>query len=749
MNHKRDTWCVVAMLVVAILVLYKHFLATPIRWDFIQAYGSHILFIIQPGTLTRHVGAYFLLAALWFAGWGAGHRLLRALKPSADLPGELLSTWAASLLIGWGMLSHGLVLLAALHVLKLTWVAALLALGCGIGLWELLDVLKTGPSLRERLLRLLMDLPRSFDGLAVLVVCSFLLVGSFFSSLMPPTQSDALRYHLTTPKIWLQHGGFCCIPNISFSNFPMTIDILYAVPLAFGLPSVAKLIHWSFLLASLGMLHRMGQVFGNRAAARLSAVLFVTIPFVPILASWAFIEMGLCAYLLLTVAAALQLVTELRPSWKTGILLGLAGGWLLGCKYTSLIFLVLLLVFLVMPRRLFGVPSHRPRRAILAGVLSLLVASPWYVKNLIYNGNPVYPMGIGIFGEREWTSANAAFFSYHAGMKGDLNAALYLSLPGKLMDTSSLLVRPLWSPIDVGTNRFGDWPVSALFVILLPSLAHGTGKRWPGRFLSTYGGVLFMVWAWTYRDARFILAPLSILAVPISTACTNLPNGRAVVRGLVLLLVVYYGLWNLGKLCDYQGFAPWLVVSGAVDEGYYLRSVNQTTRSFYHGFEAVDQLVPPGARILIHGQHYAFHCPRPFVGADWFDTPPLIQLARKASSVEDLVGVLQWQGISFILHDSAEIERYNTVGLPAYWLMCLPPDQAVAFLQQLRDLEPIRCQCDPRDWYRSPKIRELHTLIGSAIEADPGWRLSCSFLESPYLETLYNRNGVRLARIRR
>lgn len=747
MNHKRDNLCVAAMLVVAIPILYWHFPATHIRWDFIRDYGSDILFIFRPGTITRHLGDYFLLAGLWLAGWGSGHRLLRALKANAGPTNVLLSSWATSLLVGWGMLSHGLVLLAALQLLNLQWIAALLALGCVIGLWELRIVFGSKPSPKDRLFRLLEESPRSLDGLAVLLVCSLLLLGSFFSALMPPTQSDALRYHLTTPETWLQHGGFCRIPNISFSNFPMTIDMLYAVPLAFGLPSVAKLIHWSLLLASLGMLHRMGQVFGGRAAARLSAVLFVTIPFVPILASWAFIEMGLCAYLLLTVAAGLGLASEHRPSSRSGLLLGLAGGWLLGCKYTSLIFLLVLLLFLLMPRSVFALPRRSGKRVILAGAVALLIASPWYLKNLIYNGNPVYPMGIAVFGEREWTAANAAFFSFHAGMKGDLNAAHYLSLSEKVIDTLTLLVRPLWSPI--GANKFGEWPVSALFVILLPSLAFRRRKVWPVRFLWIYGGVLFIAWAWTYRDARFLLAPLCIMALPISIACADLWSHRRLVRGLILLVVAYCGLWNLGKFCDREGFAPWLVVSGVLDEEYYLRSINQTTKAFYHGFEAVDQLTPSDAKVLIHGQHYAFHCPRPFVGADWFDTPPLIVLARQASSVQGLVNLLEDQGISFVLHDTAEIERYNILLLPAYWLMCLPPDQAVVFLQRLRDLEPARRQQSPWDWHQDPRIRELHGLIGSTVEADPAWRLLRSFLDGPYLETVYNREGMRLARIRR
>ncbi|MFH1741116.1 MAG: hypothetical protein ABIH23_19110 [bacterium] len=738
MEFKRNSWCFGAILIAAFAILPWHFLSTPIRRDFIEAYGADIRLIFRPGTITHNFADCILLFGLWLAGWGLGQWLLRILSPRATF----LSSWAASLLIGWGILSHGLFFLAAVQRLAFLEISCLLGFGCAIGLWEIGLVLRSEPSVKERCRRLVGQFPRSPEGAIILFVCSALLFCSFLSSLMPPTQSDALRYHLTVPKLWLQHGGFYRIPNISFSNFPMTIDILYAVPLAFDLPSVAKLLHWSLLLASLGMLYRMGAVYGGRVAACLSVALFATIPFVPILASWAFVEMGLCAYLLLTVAACLELVHK-RSSWRLVVVLGLAGGWLLGCKYTSLIFLFLLFLMLLLPRRIFAVPRLNRRGVVVAGILALLVAGPWYLKNLTYNANPVYPMGIGVFGELEWTKANAAFFSYHAGLKGHLIAAHDLSLPAQVADTARLIVEPLWSPIDIGANDFGDWPMSALFVILIPALLLRKEKSWPKRFLAVYAGLLFVVWAWTYRDARFLLPALCVLSIPLSIGCVELWSRQRLLRWLVVLVVLYYGLWNLGKFCDVNGFSPWKVVSGFLDEDRYLH-INNTTGTFYHGFEAVKEYVPADAKILIHGQHYNFYCPRPFLGADWFDTPPLIVMARAAGNVDDLIDSIQNKGISYILHDKKTIERYNNKVLPAYWLLCLPPDRATEFLQQLRDLEPIR-RFDSSEWLQRGET--WHDSVDSAVEADPGWQRLESFWKSPRLETIDEKSGMRLVRI--
>jgi len=742
MTNRQETVCTAFILLAALCVLPKHFLVTPIRWDFIHAYGADVFLILRPSTITAHIWEYILLGVLWLACWGTGRLMLRLVVPET----LFLSDWAARLLVGLGLLSHLLFALSVAQFLNRTAISVLLGVGVLIGIRELFQVFRVNP--KKKLADVWSARPRSPEAIAICLAGLFLIAGSFFSSLLPPTQSDALRYHLTTPRLWLDHGGFCRIPHISFSNFPMTIDILYTVPLAYGLPSVAKLLHWSFLIAALGMLYRIGCVLGGRSAAWLSVTFFVSIPFVPILASWAYVEMGLCAYMLLMAGAALELAGAAgakQNMWRNAVMLGLAGGWLLGCKYTSIIYLFLLSLLLILPRSWLGLPCFAKKSVVFAGFIAFLIASPWYVKNVLYNGNPVYPMAVGVFGEREWTKANAAFFSFHAGVKGDLNAARYYSLPGKIVDTLSLAIRPLWSPIDIGQNDFGDWPVSALFLILLPALALRRGSGSCVRFLGVFGAFLFVVWAWTYRDARFLLVSFCILSLPLAICCSSLWERRQSFRLLIVVLVLFYGLWNLGKFCDRSGFSPWRVASGVFDREQYLRLTNQTTRTFYHGFEAVDRLVPPGRVILIHGQHYNFQVPRRFVAADWFDTPPLIVLSREAGSVSKLIARLHQKEIFFLLHDKTTIGRYNnSIAFPAYWLLCLPPEQGVRFIGRLRDLEPLRVR-DRDAWL--VQVREWHASVADAIKRDPGWLRLEAFLTSPSLRILYDRGGMRVARI--
>ena len=63
---------------------------------------------------------------------------------------------------------------------------------------------------------------------------------------VPPTSRDALTHHLAVPKLYLQHGGIYEIPWLEFSYYPMNLDLLYMIPLAFGNDIIPKVFTFFF-----------------------------------------------------------------------------------------------------------------------------------------------------------------------------------------------------------------------------------------------------------------------------------------------------------------------------------------------------------------------------------------------------------------------------------------------------------------------------------------------------------------------
>ena len=87
-------------------------------------------------------------------------------------------------------------------------------------------------------------------GLLVILVASILIL-----CWVPPVSRDALTHHLAVPKLYLAHGGIYEIPSISFSYYPMNLDLLYLIALYFGSDIVPKFIHFSFALLCGGLIY--------------------------------------------------------------------------------------------------------------------------------------------------------------------------------------------------------------------------------------------------------------------------------------------------------------------------------------------------------------------------------------------------------------------------------------------------------------------------------------------------------------
>ncbi|HXK93758.1 MAG TPA: hypothetical protein PKV38_08760, partial [bacterium] len=145
-------------------------------------------------------------------------------------------------------------------------------------------------------------------------------------------------------------------------------------------------------------------------------------------------EFGLTMYTLLGFSLVLEVVesrrrdTERTP-WPVIALLGLVGGFLLGCKYTAVSTVAFYVLLMLTPAGDGNAVAQMYRKipirpVLLFAAVAALVGSPWYIKNIILLGNPVYPFARSLFPTPDWTEFNALFFQYHAGMKGNLTAIL-------------------------------------------------------------------------------------------------------------------------------------------------------------------------------------------------------------------------------------------------------------------------------------------------------------------------------------
>lgn len=361
--------------------------------------------------------------------------------------------------------------------------------------------------------------------------------------LLPPdgNEWDALAYHLAVPKLYLQSGGMIEIPFIHQSYFPPLQDLLYLVGLAYGFESAAKVMHWAMgvlvVLGVAGFVQRCGGSGAWAAALVLGAPAFLWQMFS------AYADLATALYVSLAGFALAHAVRERRVGWLW--LAGIMMGFALATKYTALLAWGLWglvgLLWLWRERQ-----ARAIRTLVLAGMLALVIGSPWYGRNLLWTGNPVYPFAYEIFGGKHWSQAQAEAYR-HDQLKFGLGR-----------EPSMLLLAP-WN-LAAHPAPFAD-PIGARVgerVFLLPSLGVGalampsvwlTGGVVQGMgYLLGFVGLNLIGWFYLMQQVRYLLLVLPVLAGAGLSAVHRAPTWVRYGYGAILLLQAGFTLWLMGSV---------------------------------------------------------------------------------------------------------------------------------------------------------------------------------------------------------
>jgi hypothetical protein len=469
-----------------------------------------LYYVVQkPGLLNIFAG---LLDTLWtilvaaillFNAFGLGRRIQHVLRfDGSDAVDRLLLGWG----IGLGLLGVLGLVFSVLHLTNgtvLTIVQIVLAV-----FFLLQDDLIV---LRSDLRSLITQLHLSFSQYSPFtrIVISLTVLFSFLLTLVPPFEAfDALLYHLTLPASLLQNGGLYAANNAAFW-FPSLTEHVYLWALAMGSERAAQLLHFTWAVLAILLLWQWAVKIWNIEIGRKTLLLVVAIPSLVMLASWAYADMALVYFAVAALYSCSRYRMVSHPSWLW--ITGLMSGFAMGIKYTSFVLPVTCGLLL-----LFQSPF---RKAIVSAaqfsLVAILVASPWYIRNAVYMGNPVYPF---VFGGRYWDNFLSRWYT-DAGTGIGWNPA-------------QLLLLPLNTVLGIKDVTFFDGRIGLLFLLLAPFTAwilltrarRGSAEGWS---LFTIGLFFALsVTAWTLGvinssglwQARLLLPALIPFAIPTALA---------------------------------------------------------------------------------------------------------------------------------------------------------------------------------------------------------------------------------------
>lgn len=222
------------------------------------------------------------------------------------------------------------------------------------------------------------------------ITCILVLSG------VPPVSRDALTHHLAVPKLYIQSGKMVELPEIGFSYYPPNLDLLYLIALYYGNDIIPKYIHFGFALLTAWLIFGYLRERLDSRYALTGVLLFLSLPVIIKLSITVYVDLGLmffCFAALLMLFKWCESGFNLRYLIYSGVLCGLA----LGTKYNGLLalFIMTLITAFIYVRSTSTAKAHQVGSLKYAAVfmlVSLLVFSPWMIRNYLWTGNPIYPL---------------------------------------------------------------------------------------------------------------------------------------------------------------------------------------------------------------------------------------------------------------------------------------------------------------------------------------------------------------------
>ena len=426
------------------------------------------------------------------AAFGIGN-LLRLLFPS---PFSRIDRFATILLGGLGLLGTLLFLIGMIHF-SLSLVLIIL-LPCA-----LFGVNSLRKELKESVSQLrLSKLPRIPS-----LVIGLLLIVTLIGGLAEPVgdiKMDAIAYHFLGPRVWIRDTQIRPLPDECLTAFPANVEILYAALMAIGGARAPELFAFFstglLLLVAYGFALRLGL---DSRGAWWTVALIATMPVVYRGAYGGFVDAIFSSFVLVSLRFALD-AEESREYVLAGIFAGLA----MGTKYTGIPAFVLILTAAIALTcvRQSTAPAKLLDRFVVLVATAVLVASPWYLRNWITLGSPIYPPPPALlrFFHIKYMSAQA------------INAlAVLIRKEGLGMGhgLSSFFLLPFNFTFHPANFLNGPGGVGVALLTLAP---FGVLLKWRDPFVGALGLFSFMEvlgWFVTEQDARFLIHIYILLAV--------------------------------------------------------------------------------------------------------------------------------------------------------------------------------------------------------------------------------------------
>lgn len=386
---------------------------------------------------------------------------------------------------------------------------------------------------------------------------------SALALVLPPAGTDALSYHLTDPKIFLQQGRIAPIPFSRESLWPYLTEMLFLLGLGCQGTSAALAWHWVFFPLTACVAAALAVKLGETRDGGWAAWFWVMSPAAFAQSSDAYVDLALAFFGGMTFLAAAYWME--KPARGRVLLWGLMAGACMSVKLLGLgVFAVGIPIILIKSRRRIGDLS-----AYALGCL--LVAGIWYARSWWFLGNPIYPFFPDWFGGHGLVSDIAE--------KGAGTSWLhFIVLPWNLV----------MRPYTFGGEIAGPW------ILLFGWLGCGLyWKRPAGRVLTVAAGVTLLFLFTQSQMTRFFLMLFPFVAAASARGYSRLRQEGGALAAAALAAVLLVSGFHLGMYA-YRLRDAAALTAGKLTAQQYLERRDRS----YKAYAFLKSVLKPEDRVL-------------------------------------------------------------------------------------------------------------------------------------------------------
>ena len=421
--------------------------------------------------------------------------------------------------------------------------------------------------------------------LSVLLFIAMVFVNGI-GALGPELAFDALWYHLTLPKLYLEaHRIFYISGNLLYySAMPKLTEMLYAVALGFQGETLAKLIHFSFGLLTCLALYKLSRKFFSPVFAMICVAIFYSNLVVAWQSITAYVDLARTFFEVMALWGFINWIETQKQKWliESAVMLGLAISTKLLAIGSLFIFSFLIIFYSIYKKKTL---KNLSTGLFFYWFIGLLIPLPWFVFSFVHTGNPVHPF---------FTDVYKTYFDF------------------SLLNPMRLLSE-MW----IMFTQLAD-PISPIYLIFLPLVALFFKKLNLGiKIIVLYSILSIIIWYITPRTGggRFIMPYLPAFSMVIAGIIGVIREIRVkkILIGFVVLVsliaIIYRGVANTKYL-------P--VIFGVESKQAFLtKNLNFGFGDFYDIDDYFKRNIKSRDRVLLYGFHNLYYVDFPFTHESW------------------------------------------------------------------------------------------------------------------------------------